>query len=139
MFIAGSDIFHMETEMTCFYEFLYFGEPFHKCLCSDDMNADLSDNSSLFANCGLRFCDDNNLILSTQILLPADSFSYISEAWHTTSWLDHCISTADANYIFRSIETVYEASISDRIPFVMTTDCDSLPELSQEVKYTPKS
>ncbi len=34
---------------------------------------------------------------------------------------------------------MYEASISDHIPFVMTLDHSSLPELSQEVKYAPKS
>ncbi len=34
-----------------------------------DMNADLS--YSLFATHMLQFCDDNNLILSNQLLLPA--------------------------------------------------------------------
>ena len=53
-----------------------------------DMNADLTDKRSLFAKHMLQFCDDNNLIVSSQMFLPADSYSYISEAWHTTSWLD---------------------------------------------------
>lgn len=38
-----------------------------------DMNADLSDSQSMFAKHMLQFCDDNNLMLSSQLLLPADS------------------------------------------------------------------
>ena len=97
------------------------------------MNADLSDKLSMFAKHLVNFCEENNLILSSQILLPAESYTYISEAWHTTSWLDHCISTADAHAILESIEIVYEASMSDHIPVVLVLDVDSLPEMSKEV------
>lgn len=96
------------------------------------MNADLSDRCSLFAKHMLQLCDDNNLTLSSQVLLPADSYSYISEAWHTTSWLDHCISTADAHAILRSMIILYEASMSDHVPFVMILDVVSLPEITYE-------
>lgn len=97
-----------------------------------DMNADLSDQGSLFAKHMLQFCDDNNLVISSHKLLPAGSYSYISEAWHSTSWLDHCISTADAHTGITSMEIVYEATMTDHIPFVMVLDCDNLPELSKE-------
>lgn len=62
-----------------------------------DMNADLMDKCSLFAKHMLHFSADNNFILSSKLLLPMDSYTYISEAWHTTLWLDHCISTPDAH------------------------------------------
>lgn len=97
-----------------------------------DMNADLSDQGSLFAKHMLQFCDDNNLVISSHKLLPAGSYSYISEAWHSTSWLDHCSSTADAHTGITSMEIVYE-TLTDHIPFVMVLDCDNLPELSSEV------
>lgn len=97
-----------------------------------DMNADLSDRWSLFAKHMLQFCDDNNLTLSSQVLLPADSYSYISEAWHTTSWLDHCMSTADAHAILQSMIILNEASMSDHVPFVMILDVDSLPVILWE-------
>lgn len=61
-----------------------------------DMNADVSDGSALFAKHLMQFCFDNGLILSSKVLLPDSSYTYISEAWHTTSWLDHCICTADS-------------------------------------------
>lgn len=41
-----------------------------------DVNADISDNASFFAKHMIRMCEDNNLVLSSQVLLPADSFTY---------------------------------------------------------------
>lgn len=86
-----------------------------------------------------QFCDDNNFILSSQLLLPADSYTYISEAWHTTSWLDHCISTADAHAVVKSIEILYESSVSDHVPFSMMLDIESLLELTCGVNSGPKA
>lgn len=63
-----------------------------------DMNADISDGHSLFAKHMCQFCDDNSFILSSQLLLPADSYTYKSDAWHIASWLDHRISIADASH-----------------------------------------
>ena len=45
-----------------------------------DMNADISDKHSYFHKHMVRFCNDANLILSSKELLPADSFTYYSEA-----------------------------------------------------------
>ena len=56
-----------------------------------DMNSDISDVNSSFAKHLKQFCTDSGLILSSKLLLPNESYTYISEAWHTTSWLDHCI------------------------------------------------
>ena len=97
-----------------------------------DMNADISDCNSLFARHMLQLCDDNNLILSSEVLLPADSFTSVSEAWHSTSWLDHCISTADTHASISSMEILYDASMSDHGPFVLIVECECLPESSQE-------
>lgn len=92
------------------------------------MNADLTDRSSMFAKHMLHFR------LSSQLLLLMDRSTYISEAWHTTLWLDHCISIADAHSTLQSMETLYEASASDHVPFVMTVDMESLPEMNSELK-----
>lgn len=94
---------------------------FIQCFICDNNSSsvyvvDLSDGHSLFAKHMLQFCDDNNLKLSSQLLLPADSFSDISDAWHTTSWLDHCISTTEAHAIVRSRKILYDASLSDHVP-----------------------
>lgn len=95
-----------------------------------DMNADISDRNSLFANRMAQFCQDN-FILSSNVLLPNDSYTYISEAWHTTSWLDHCISTADTHASLGSMSILYGVATTDHIPFAMTINVEHLPVLSR--------
>jgi len=41
----------------------------------DDMNADVSDGCSLFANHIMHFCSDNGLILSSKVHLPDNSYT----------------------------------------------------------------
>ncbi len=48
-----------------------------------DMNADISDSNSVFSSHIVQFCQDNNLILSSELCLPVDSYTYVSEAWNT--------------------------------------------------------
>ena len=72
------------------------------CTCISilgDWNSDISNMTSLFGNHVRLFCTENNLILSSEHFLPGGTFTHYSEAWHTTLWLDHCISTSDANEI----------------------------------------
>lgn len=71
------------------------------------MTADLSDEGSIFANRLSYFCTDNNLKFSSRELLPAERYTNISEAWHITSWLDHCLSTADAHASLAHMEIFY--------------------------------
>ena len=91
------------------------------------MNADISDNNSVFAKHLNNFCTDSNSILSSRELLPAASYTYISEAWHTTSWLDHCICTADAHAALVHIDILYNVSIVDQIPFEVSIRFDHIP------------
>ena len=55
--------------------------------------------------------------------------SYISEAWHTTSWLGHCICTADAHDCIMETEILYSLATTNHIPS-MILDLDGLPEQS---------
>ena len=89
---------------------------------------------SLFGKCLLHFCNDNNIILSSKSLLPEKSFTYISEAWHTVSWLDHCICTADAHASLDNIDICY--ATTDYIPFVLTLNVENIPVLSVDDNKT---
>ena len=80
-----------------------------------DYNANLADDKSLFAKHMLRFANDANLIISSKVLLPDTSYTYISEAWNTTSWLDHVVSTAVAHASLQSIEILYSLATSDQL------------------------
>ena len=94
-----------------------------------DMNADVSDGSSIFANHLMQFCSDNGLVLSSKLLLPDSSYTYISEAWHTTSWLDHCICTADAHESLEAMSINYEFATSDHVPFSLCVNLENIPTL----------
>lgn len=87
------------------------------------MNADIADSGSVFANHLTRFCEDNNLTLSSGVLLPADSYTYISEAWHTSSWLDHCFSTADGHAALGNMCIKYWLALTDHIPLALHYKC----------------
>jgi len=93
-----------------------------------DMNADISDNCSLFANHMAQFCNDNHLYC--EVRLPTDSYAYVSDAWHTTTWLDHCIITADAHASLGCMGILYGAATTDDLPFSMSINVDYLPALT---------
>lgn len=97
-----------------------------------DFNADLSDHNSAFANHLMQFCNDNNILMSSKLLLPDNSFTYISDAWHSTSWLDHCISTADAHASLNNMEICYGLATSDHIPISITVNVNDIPMLVEK-------
>ena len=49
-----------------------------------------------------QFCDENNW-MSGELLLPANTFTYLSERWDSTSWLDHCVSTIDSHDVIQNM------------------------------------
>ena len=58
-----------------------------------------------------------------------DSFTYLSERWGTTSWLDHCISTSDGHSIIRNIDVWYSACSADHFPVCVDVDMSIVPEV----------
>lgn len=95
-----------------------------------DMNADIADRNSLFANHMIQFCQDNSLKLSSQEFLPSNTYTYISEAWHTASWLDHCISTDDAHSSIVGMDILYGAATYDHMPVLILINVEDIPMLS---------
>ena len=94
-----------------------------------DWNADISDGDSVFGTQLRVFCEENNVILSSEQFLPRDSFTYLSERWSTTSWLDHCISTSDGHSIIRNIDVWYSACSADHFPVCVDVDMSIVPEV----------
>lgn len=94
-----------------------------------DMNADITDANSSFGNHLLQFCTDSGLILSSKVLLPNDSYTYISEAWHSTSWLDHCLCTVDAHDSIEIMKIEYDLATTDHIPFFVVLNTGTIPVL----------
>ena len=93
-----------------------------------DWNANLREGSnSLFAPHMLHFCNDQDYIISSKELLPEDSYTFVSDAWGSLSWLDHAVSSQDFHEIIRDITIHYNASDEDHIPFTLLLDAESLP------------
>ena len=102
-----------------------------------DWNADLVNPSHLHGPLLRHFSSDSGLIISSEQLLPADSFSFISEMRPgETSWLDHCVSTQDGHNIISNMHIEYQLSCRDHIPFVMNLGLDKLPSVEDEINDT---
>ena len=82
-----------------------------------DFNAHLGRVPSRFGDFLLNSCDENDFIVSSRLLLPETSHTYISERWGSNRWLDHCISTQGAHEYIRDFQISYHLSDSDHIPF----------------------
>ena len=68
--------------------------------------------------CIVDFCEFNELCVS-DLILPLDSFTYLSPA-HTTSWLDHVLSSGDV--VIRDLQIRYDLAIFDHFPIVFKLD-----------------
>ena len=98
-----------------------------------DFNANLGlMGTKLFTNHMTEFCSDNNMLISSQILLPRDSYSYVCtrEGISHYSWLDHVVSSRDFHNCINNISFLYDLSDEDHIPFVMDLNIAFLPSLT---------
>ncbi len=73
----------------------------------------------------------NDFVLSSQMRLPQDSYTYINEAHHTTSGLDHCFSSEDAHATIQKVDIKYNYGTTDHIPVVVTINIESLPKVTK--------
>ena len=96
-----------------------------------DWNADASKTNSWFHRYVTKFCQENGYIWSSGLHLPDNSFTYVSEAWGSTSWLDHCFATKDGNTIITSISVDYDCHLSDHFPLNINVCCDLAPKLEE--------
>ena len=98
-------------------------------IVAGDINAHVGPNPSQFGRQLISLCQDNDLVL-TSSRLPANSFTYVSDSWGTTSWLDHCICTPSADSIVTDLKILYNMSTSDHIPIEFKLNIDNIiPEI----------
>lgn len=94
-----------------------------------DWNADVSDNHCIFAKHLMQFCHNNGLIRSSKVLFPNSSYTYVSNAWHTTSWLDHCFCTENDHDSIQGIRVNYKFATTDHMPFFLCVNVNCIPSL----------
>ena len=86
--------------------------------------------SSKFAKYVIEFCERNEIIFSSQKLLPPDSYTYISERWAgSTSWLDFLLASTDFHGSVRNLNIKYELTYNDHIPISFDICTTVLPPL----------
>ena len=99
-----------------------------------DWNADICNlNNSLFAGHMKRFCESNELSISSIAIMPDTTYTFVSAAWGTQSWLDHAVSSADFHNAIIGMSVQYELSDEDHIPWNLTLDVHCMPALLTDV------
>lgn len=95
-----------------------------------DWNVDLCNNTSVFAQLAIDFCQDRDLVHSSQVFLPMDTYSFVSSAWGSTSWIDHAVSSMDFHNTINRMSMSYDITDEDHIPFLLFLNLDIVPELT---------
>ena len=93
-----------------------------------NFNAHIGNSPSNFSRYLIDTCIENDLVFSSKILLPFDSFTYISDMWNSTSWLDHCISTESSHDRIYNFSVEYELADSDHFPLSFQIQINSTIE-----------
>ena len=96
------------------------------CLIGDFNASDSNRNGLILRD----FCLDNDMILSDKELLPNDSFTYVSDAHYSCSWIDHCMCTVATHNTITSIKILYDYFLSDHHPMSVWFNCNSLPKFN---------
>ena len=79
------------------------------------------------------FCMENDFIISDYALLPQDTFTYISDAHSTTSWIDHFVSSFSVHQAMLNTDVLTECIISDHQAVAVSIQCSHLPEFDDDV------
>ena len=90
-----------------------------------DFNTDITRNS-FFSRELDNYIERTSCILSDHVFIK-DGFTYVSDAWGTTSWLDHCLATEDAHRAITNIDILYDYIASDHKPVTVNIRVKDLP------------
>ena len=70
----------------------------------------------------VEYCSENGLVISDVEILGSSSstYTYISAAHGSTSWLDHCICSTSLHSVIQSIYVSYDGYLSDHLPLIVS-------------------
>lgn len=91
-----------------------------------DFNADPGE---LFYNELMSICKEHQWsCVDTEMLgLDSGTFTFISDAHGTTSWLDHCIATHAARHAVVNVDVNYDTRWSDHFPLIIEINLNCIP------------
>lgn len=111
------------------------------CTCINivgDFNSNILNKPSKNAINLQEYCDFMNYRWSSKHFLPNDSFTYVSEAWGTPSWLDHCISSTDGFNAIANMNILKDFILSDHFPLMVNFKINYIPEIGKQATVSPK-
>ena len=88
-----------------------------------DFNANLL-QSSRFGKDLKQVCRDNSFSISDELLLPADTFTFVNSSHGSTSWLDHVLSTTSGHALVESVHVKTDFVSSDHLPLCFDISID---------------
>ena len=98
-----------------------------------DLNANTctknNGNNSVNSNFGkilIDFCEEENIVLADYDLLPKDTYTFVSSAHDTVSWLDHILSTSPGTDLVQGIQVNLDFISSDHLPISLQLNCETL-------------
>ena len=97
-----------------------------------DFNSNVSNENSIFSHHLDTFCTMYEYTWSSKNHLPPDTFTYISDAWGSTSWLDHCITSSDCDNIIKNMYVLQDIYESDHLPLVTEFDLTMIPAVNRD-------
>ena len=77
-----------------------------------DYNADIQ-SESVFGSELINFCDITGLCFIDRFLLLPNTFTIVSQAHGTTSWIDHCVSTTSDKSLESNVSIIDNVVCSD--------------------------
>ena len=87
-------------------------------------------HSNAFGDIVSNFCEDLEFVGSDTSFLPNDSFTYLSPAHGTTTWIDHVVSSHGFHQSIVDIQILHNYIISDHRPLLVVIECSSLAGLN---------
>ena len=100
-----------------------------------DFNCDLLKDGT-YSNILSSFISDVEIKCLDMEKLSIDTFTYVSDCWHTTSWIDHCLCTVDFADIICDQFVDYGVTWSDHRPTFIDIECSSSTTVSIENQLT---
>ena len=108
------------------------------CYVVGDFNADVTkdENHAIQHKFGselYNFCITENLIIADDELCPINTFTFLSEAHGSTSWLDHVITTVNGLNIISDIVVNYNFVSSDHLPLQISILLDKFVTTKEDL------
>ena len=107
------DNYNNYVEQLCILESIIQDADTNSIAIIGDINANIT---SLFGNEITDFCDRLDLIVSDVKILSRDTFTHVSDAHGTTSWLDHGICSNYMHNLINNVCILDKSPSSDHLP-----------------------